>query len=102
MALRRIDETSLQEINQYAGELDQTIDQQKEAISIRELKAFERITNANELYKIMSEICEVGKRIWDGNNQAYYDDYLIYGSQTPLLEENEEVPEEENPGAVAP
>ena len=46
----------------------------------------------------MSECCEVGKRIWDGTNPAFYDDYLIYGSQTSINEEDvpeEDIPEEE-------
>ena len=89
LAIRRIDEANLQEITDAAIQLDNTIDEQKAAISTREEKSFERIAAANELYKTMSEVCEVGKRIWEGTNVAFYDDYLIYGSQAPIDEEEE-------------
>lgn len=94
LAIRRIDEATLQEIEAEAQELDNAIDEQKAAISLREQKSFERMAVANDLYTIMSEVCEVGKRIWEGTNEAFYDDYLIYGSQAPINDE-EEVPEEE-------
>ena len=105
LALRRIDEANLQEINDEAIQLDNSIDEQKAAISIREQKSFERIAAANELYKTMSEVCEVGKRIWEGTNVAFYDDYLIYGSQAPIDDEEEPQDEstpENTPGDVMP
>ncbi len=43
-------------------------------------KTTERIFKGNELYKYVSRYCEIGKRIWDGVNPAFYNNYVIYSS----------------------
>jgi len=92
---RNITEAMLAEIESTASTLDDAIDEQKKIISTREAKAFERQEKANAIYAMIAEICEVGKKIWDGENEAYYNDYVIYGSQEPI-EEDEEIGEETN------
>ncbi|GAB7088810.1 hypothetical protein [Marinifilum fragile] len=76
--------------------LDDAIDAQAEAISIREQKSVERLAMGNELYELIVELCEVGKRIWEHKNEAFYNDYVLYASSksTTQAEENEEVVEE--------
>ncbi|WP_163711758.1 hypothetical protein [Mangrovibacterium lignilyticum] len=93
LAARNITAVTLDEIGAATAVLDNAIDDQKEAMSTREAKTIERENTANELYALISEICEAGKDIWNGLNEAYYNDYVIYGSQDPI-EEDEEVQEE--------
>jgi len=83
----------LDEIDATSSILDDAIDEQRQIMSVREAKTFEREETANEIYSLIAEVCEVGKKIWDGKNQAHYNDYVIYGS-TDAIEEDEEVEEE--------
>lgn len=93
LAPRRVDDTTLTEIGTAIGKLDDTIDEQKNSVSVREEKTFERREKANELYNLIAEASEVGKRVWDGKNHAFYDDYVIYGSQSSINEDEEPVDE---------
>ena len=76
--------------------LDDAIDEQAEAISVREQKSVERLAVGNELYDLIVELCDVGKRIWEHKNEAFYNDYVLYASSksTSQTEENEDVVEE--------
>jgi hypothetical protein len=76
--------------------LDDAIDAQAEAISVREQKSVERLALGNELYDLIVELCEVGKRIWEHKNEAFYNDYVLYASSksTSQAEENEDTVEE--------
>ena len=51
---------------------------QIEFSSQRAEKTTQRIENGNQLYKLVSKYCEIGKRIWDGVNPSKYNDYVIY------------------------
>ena len=43
-----------------------------------------------------AELCEVGKRIWENKNEAFYHDYVSYGSnKSATTNEDEEVLSEE-------
>lgn len=92
LAVRKVEESTLDEITVAAKSLDKAIDAQKRAFSVREEKVFERREKGNALYALLVEACDVGKQIWDGVNPAYYDDYVIYGSQASM--NNEEQDEE--------
>lgn len=70
--------------------LDDIIDKQSIAKSQRSLKSLERKTLANELYSLISEACDIGKLIWQGKNEAYYTDYVIYGSSKSIADQTEE------------
>ncbi len=39
-----------------------------------------RAEKALELYGMLMSYCETGKVIWSGVNEAYYNDYIIFGS----------------------
>jgi len=56
----------------------------------------ERLAVGNELYDLIVELCDVGKRIWEHKNEAFYNDYVLYASSksTSQTEENEDVIEE--------
>jgi len=57
---------------------DKSIDDQKTAERNRDIATDERILKGNQLYRSMVKICNLGKDIWYGINQAKYNDYLIY------------------------
>ena len=46
--------------------------------SEREFKTKERIDKGNELYKMVVDYCEIGKRVYVKKNTAKYNDYIIY------------------------
>ena len=94
LASRNITEETLTEIEAAVTVLDDAIDEQQTLISTREAKTVERERAANEIYRSITEICEAGKDIWEGVNEAYYNDYVIYGSKD-TIEEDEPVEEDE-------
>jgi DNA-binding protein Fis len=80
LSIRRVDQPMLDQILQHTSLLDTAIDIQAEFMALREQKQVERTAAANELYDRIAEACEVGKKIWENKNQAFYDDYVLYGS----------------------
>ncbi|MDQ2180546.1 hypothetical protein [Marinifilum sp. D714] len=82
--------------------LDDAIDAQADAIAVREQKSLERLNKGSELYKMISELCDVGKRIWEHKNEAFYNDYVLFGSSKSTShseeEETESVVEETSTG----
>lgn len=105
---KQVTEALLTSIDETAHELDDAIDEQQAMIALREAKTLERQEMANEIYAMIAEICEVGKKIWEGKNPVYYHDYLIYGSVNPSDEESVEDETEDDsnaptsPGPAAP
>ncbi len=93
LALRNVDQTLLDNIEASREELDNAIDDQQMAVSERREMRFKRTQLANQLYQFISEACDIGKNIWNGTNDAYYTDYVIYGSKQTIdeVEELEEM-----------
>jgi hypothetical protein len=96
LASRNVDDALLAECLVVITALDDSIDDQTEAISLREQKSVERLDMGNELYEIISETSEVGKRIWENKNQAFYDDYVLYGSSKSSVTDEDEIEAELN------
>ena len=100
LSLRNVDQTLLDNIEATREELDNAIDDQQMAVSERREMRFKRTQLANQLYQFISEACDIGKNIWNGTNEAYYTDYVIYGSKQTIdeveeLEEMEATTEED-------
>lgn len=96
LASRNVTEEVINQTVEATKALDDTIDKQSEAIAIREQKSVERLKLGNELYELIAELCEVGKRIWEHKNEAFYHDYVLYGSnKSATTNESEEVLSEE-------
>ncbi|MBI9065502.1 MAG: hypothetical protein JEZ14_26185 [Marinilabiliaceae bacterium] len=93
LALRNADQTLIDNIETSRQELDDAIDDQQMAVSERREMRFKRTQLANQLYQFISEACDIGKNIWNGTNDAYYTDYVIYGSKQTIdeVEELEEM-----------
>jgi len=85
---RNIDEVMLGEALEATTILDNAIDAQTEAISLREQMSVKRLELGNELYDLIVELCEVGKRIWENENEAFYHDYVLYGSNKSAEQAN--------------
>jgi len=58
---------------------------QREAIAARDAATTDRAAKALELYGLLTTHCETGRVIWNGVNQAYYNDYVIFGANGQLL-----------------
>ena len=71
-------QTLLDNMEAKAQQLDDAVRTVLDLASYRMEKTSERITKGNELYKLMSKYCEVGKRTWDKINPAFFHDYVIY------------------------
>ena len=52
----------------------------EDAIMLRDDASNNRIKKANEIYKLLTNYCEIGKTIWYETNEARYNDYIIYSS----------------------
>jgi hypothetical protein len=91
LSTRNVTESILAQAEVATTALDNAIDKQTEAIALREQKSVERLSLGNELYELILELCEVGKRIWENKNEAFYHDYVLYGSnKSSSKTENEE------------
>jgi hypothetical protein len=87
LTTRNITEENIQKAEANVQNLDDAIDTQLAAIGKREQKSIERLEKGNELYELIAELCEVGRRIWEGKNEAFYQDYVLYGSNRSNEEE---------------
>ena len=56
---------------------DHLIDQQREAISNRDLAVDQRISLGNQLYKQLLKLAAKGKLCWGAINEAKYNDYIL-------------------------
>jgi hypothetical protein len=83
LAPEGLTEDMLDDMEAKIEELDDAIRETIDKSSYRMEKTTERITKGNELYDLVSRYCEIGKRIWDKVNPAFYNDYVIYDSSTP-------------------
>ena len=48
------------------------------AIELRDIKTKERVLLGNELYGLVVNYCEIGKRVYEKTDPAKYNDYIIY------------------------
>ena len=67
--------------------LDDAIGEQRKAIRNRDSSTEERVEVGNALYELTSKYAEIGKDIWYDNNEAKYNDYVVYDTPSGKLEE---------------
>ena len=70
-------------LDAYKDKIDEfegTINNQSEAVSLRDTKTKERIAMGNQLYEQLLSFCNFGKILYERANPAKYKDYVIYGS----------------------
>ncbi|TAJ14952.1 hypothetical protein DMA11_03230 [Marinilabiliaceae bacterium JC017] len=97
LAPRNVDQTLLDDILSSRDALDKSIDEQQVSVSVRREMRFKRTQLANELYGMIRESCDIGKNIWKEENEAFYTDYIIYGSNNTIdeMEDLEEIATDE-------
>jgi hypothetical protein len=54
----------------------------EDAIRERDTSTHDRIETANKLYNLYSIYAQLGQHIWGSKNEAKYNDYIIYGTQS--------------------
>lgn len=87
-------EEIITDLNQLADDFESSIYNQYNAIADREIGTYSRADQANLIYTETSKISEIGKEIWQGVNEAKYNDYLIYDTPTGRPDDEEENTEE--------
>lgn len=75
-------EAHLTELNALRTELYAIVEEQKSAIAERDIATRNRRKTADELYSMLSTVCEVGKQIWKHTDEARYNDYILFGQRT--------------------
>ena len=83
LASEGLTQVMLDDLNDKIQDLDDARRDQIKKGSYRVEMTTERITKGNELYNLVARYCEIGKRIWDGVNPAFYNDYIIYTTTSP-------------------
>jgi len=78
LASEGLTQQMITDITTFNEEFDKAIDKQIEAIRNRENITFERVVAGNALYRELVKVCNTGKSIWYGINEAKYNDYIIY------------------------
>ncbi len=58
---------------------------QRFQIAARDAATKDRAEKALELYGLLTSYCETGKTIWYETNEAYYNDYVLFGPSGVLL-----------------
>ena len=69
--------TALDDLN---DDFEDSMDTQQSAIASRDAATNNRAKKASELYNLLIRYCDTGKVIWYETNEAYYNDYVIYGT----------------------
>lgn len=70
--------TDINELKQVTDEFESSFENQDDATSGRDIGTMTRIDEANAIYLLIAKICNTGKVIWKGKNEAKYNDYIIY------------------------
>ena len=78
LATKGLTKAILSELELLISNYEKALTAQEDAISDREIATEDRAEKANEVYKIVSDLCTTGKRIWASRNEAKYNDYVIY------------------------
>lgn len=84
-----LDTAQIDQLKVLADQFDNAMDVQEDAIADREIGTLLRINTANEIYTEVAKLCETGKEIWRKENEAKYNDYIIYDTPTGKPEAEE-------------
>jgi hypothetical protein len=71
-----------------ANDYEEAIDDQLDAINDRNIAAEERVEAGNAIYLKLVKLTNTGKDIWFTVNEAKYNDYVIYNTQSGEKEED--------------
>jgi len=71
------------ELEDLATDFSAAMIAQEQSIDARRIATNERTTSANEIYTLVSNYSNYGKKFYVKTNPAKYNDYIIYTSTTP-------------------
>jgi len=75
----------LTSFNSLIQNFELSLNEQSDAIADRDIKRVERITRGNELYRLVANYTNIGKRVYEKSNPAKYNDYIIYSSSAGTI-----------------
>ncbi|WP_338393390.1 hypothetical protein [Fulvitalea axinellae] len=96
LANRGVTEEELTALDIDRKGMDQSIDDLTEAKRTRQAMTMERSMLLGELYRMVTEVCEIGKHVWKEDNEAKYKEYVLYGSRSKKVEELTEDKQDED------
>ena len=88
-------QTLLDDLNNLNLQFEHSFKSIADAKKNREDKTFERISKGNEIYKLISIYCEIGKKVFAGKNPVRYKQYILYGTKKPKEKENQSITNDE-------
>jgi len=80
LAKQGLTTTMLTDLGALATAFDKAIDDVEEAIENRDLETQDRIIKGNALYAEMVRLASIGKSLFEDENEAKYNDYVLIGS----------------------
>jgi hypothetical protein len=80
----------LDDVLAKTNEFDDAIDAQDDAVRERDLQVERRIELGNAIFEELQKISNTGKAIWQDENEAKYNDYVINKSSVNVEEDGEE------------
>lgn len=95
-----VTQTQIDNLNADAQLLEDKLHAMRSKIALRDEKTNERTKLANELYEKLAYYCAIGKSIWEGIDEAKYNDYIIYpsvSSSLPKVQNLTAIPQVSNP-----
>ncbi len=81
-------QTLLDDLNNLNLQFEHSFKSIADAKKNREDKTYERISKGNEIYKLISMYCEIGKKVFARKNPARYKQYVLYGTKKPKKRSN--------------
>ena len=85
-------EEKIEKLNSHGIALDESIDVAKKGVSDRDIATEKRVEELNALYALVIKYAGIGQDIFYEENEAKYNDYVIYDTPSGLPPENPDVP----------
>jgi hypothetical protein len=82
----------IQEMETANSNFNAAVNEQAKAEMRRELATSERVEIGNKLYQLIIKYSNTGKDIWYAENEAYYNDYLVYSPTNKTKKASKEKP----------
>lgn len=80
LAVEGLTQADIDALEALSTKADNSYDAQQDAMSLRVSTTGERISLVNEVYGLITKVCDYGKNYWVTRNWAYYKDYVIYNT----------------------
>ena len=85
-------EEKIEKLNSHGIALDESIDVAKKGVSDRDIATEKRVEELNALYALVIKYAGIGQDIFYEENEAKYNDYVIYDTPSGLPPEDPDAP----------